>query len=413
MQHPNEFLPSRLHKLSMLILEVLESVIESRRHADKELQTILRSHDFEFVEREFVVEVLFDMLRNFRLLQAAAQTREYNHDLFSAWLALRNYTTASVKNLQDLKKRITSLSTNRAMRYSYPDWLDAVGVAELGERRWEREMSAQDEPAQAVIRTNLLKTSREQLLKTLKNNRFEAKPFSRNDCGIILPTSAGIFRTDEFQLGHFEMQDASSQMVSPLTGVKPGMRVIDACAGAGGKTLHLAQLMKNKGRIIALDTSEKKLEDLKKRAIRAGVSIVETRTITSTKIIKRLIGKADVVLIDAPCSGLGVLRRNPETKYQIEPAWLDSLRAKQAEILASYSRMTAPKGTLVYTVCSILKSEGEDQVQKFIAEHPDFTLEKEQRFSPADDLYDGFYVGVMKRSEEVKHVKDIQNEATA
>jgi hypothetical protein len=104
MQHPNEFLPSRLHKLSMLILEALESVIESRRHADKELQTILRSHDFEFVEREFVVEVLFDMLRNFRLLQAAAQTREYNHDLFSAWLALRNYTTASVKNLQDLKK---------------------------------------------------------------------------------------------------------------------------------------------------------------------------------------------------------------------------------------------------------------------------------------------------------------------
>jgi 16S rRNA (cytosine967-C5)-methyltransferase len=142
MQHPNEFLPSRFHKFSMLILEALESVIESRRYADKELQTILRSHDFEFVEREFVVEVLFDMLRNFRLLQAAAQTREYNHDLFSAWLVLRNYTTGSVKNLQDLKKRITSLSTNRAMRYSYPDWLDAVGVAELGERRWERELSA-------------------------------------------------------------------------------------------------------------------------------------------------------------------------------------------------------------------------------------------------------------------------------
>jgi 16S rRNA (cytosine967-C5)-methyltransferase len=178
------------------------------------------------------------------------------------------------------------------------------------------------------------------------------------------------------------------------------MRVIDACAGTGGKTLHLAALMQNKGRIIALDTAIWKLDVLKQRALRAGVAIIETKPIETTKVIKRLAGTADRVLIDAPCSGLGVLRRNPDAKWKITPAKVQKLIAEQREILGSYCRMVKPGGMLVYATCSILPSENRTQVDNFLAAHPEFTFADDKTIGPDTDNCDGFYMARMRRVEK-------------
>ncbi|NUO01804.1 MAG: RsmB/NOP family class I SAM-dependent RNA methyltransferase, partial [Saprospiraceae bacterium] len=190
----------------------------------------------------------------------------------------------------------------------------------------------------------------------------------------------------------------SSQLVAPFLEVQPGMRVVDACAGGGGKTLHLAARMQNKGSIIALDTEGWKLDALRKRATRAGASIIETRHIQNNKVIKRLHGSADRVLLDVPCSGLGVLRRNPDAKWKLDPAFLDRVRQTQAGILQQYSAICKTGGKLVYATCSILPSENEAQVARFLEANSNaFRLIAQQRILPQDDGFDGFFMALMER----------------
>lgn len=195
------------------------------------------------------------------------------------------------------------------------------------------------------------------------------------------------------------MQDYSSQLVAPLLAPQPGMRVVDACAGGGGKTLHLASLMENKGSIIALDTQAWKLDELRLRARRAGATNIETRAIESRKTIKRLYGSADRLLLDVPCSGIGILRRNPDAKWKLQPEQIDKLRATQQEILQAYAPITKPGGRMVYATCSILPSENQDQVEKFLNSEAgkSFKLLEERRILPQDDGFDGFYMALLSR----------------
>jgi 16S rRNA (cytosine967-C5)-methyltransferase len=172
---------------------------------------------------------------------------------------------------------------------------------------------------------------------------------------------------------------------------------VDACAGAGGKTLHLASLMENKGQIIAMDIYEHKLAELKKRAKRDGAHNIEARTIEGSKTIKKLKGKADRVLIDAPCSGLGVLKRNPDSKWKLNPEFIERIKKTQAEILDQYASMVKEGGKMVYATCSILPSENELQVKAFLKNHPEFTFVKDQKISPAKSGFDGFYMALMER----------------
>ena len=185
--------------------------------------------------------------------------------------------------------------------------------------------------------------------------------------------------------------------MAPFLEVKPGMRVVDTCAGAGGKTLHLATMMENKGQIIALDIYDHKLRELKRRAKRNGAHNIEPRHIENTKVIKKLYDKADAVLIDAPCSGLGVLRRNPDAKWKLEPEFLDRIKATQQEILSTYSRMVKSGGQLVYATCSILPSENQEQVKNFLASNDDFIFVKEKKVLSYESGFDGFYMALLKR----------------
>jgi 16S rRNA (cytosine967-C5)-methyltransferase len=183
--------------------------------------------------------------------------------------------------------------------------------------------------------------------------------------------------------------------------VEPGMKVIDACAGAGGKSLHLAALMKNKGQIISLDIYEKKLMELQRRARRNGVHIVEARMIESNKTIKRLKEKADRLLLDVPCSGLGVLRRNPDAKWKLSPSFLETVKITQQNLLRDYASMVKPGGKLIYATCSVLPSENEDQVKTFLdsKEGRLFSLEEQKTLLPNDFGYDGFFMARLLRNE--------------
>src|SRR5690606_31146175 len=177
---------------------------------------------------------------------------------------------------------------------------------------------------------------------------------------LILDERTNVFRNPAFKEGMFEVQDASSQLVAQALAVEPGMRVIDACAGAGGKSLHIASLMQNKGKVLSMDIEEWKLQQTKLRARRDGVSIIERKVIEGSKTIKRMKETADRLLLDVPCSGLGVLRRNPDTKWKLTEESIEKVRKTQQEILQSYPSMVKPGGQMVYATCSILPSENQD-----------------------------------------------------
>jgi 16S rRNA (cytosine967-C5)-methyltransferase len=222
-------------------------------------------------------------------------------------------------------------------------------------------------------------------------------PVDGVETALQVTSDAALFRTQAFADGCFEQQDAGSQLVAAALDVKPGMRVIDACAGAGGKTLHLAAMMQGKGRLLAMDVEEWKLENLKQRARRAGAHNVETRVITSSKTVKRLKESADRVLLDVPCSGLGVLKRNPDAKWRDTAERLPVLVALQEEILQRYSQMVKVGGLLVYATCSILPEENRQQVDKFLAANEHFRLIGDHNVSPAETGFDGFYMARLER----------------
>jgi 16S rRNA (cytosine967-C5)-methyltransferase len=178
-------------------------------------------------------------------------------------------------------------------------------------------------------------------------------------------------------------------------GLEAGMKVVDACAGAGGKSLHIAAMLKNKGAVVSMDIEERKLQELEKRAKRAGAAIIKTRVVNS-RAVSELNDFADRVLLDVPCSGLGVLRRNPDAKWKLTKEFIENIRLTQQEILSSYSKMLKPGGVLVYATCSILPSENDLQVKKFLEGNTGFEFIEDRKVMPSEG-FDGFYMAKLKR----------------
>jgi 16S rRNA (cytosine967-C5)-methyltransferase len=290
----------------------------------------------------------------------------------------------------------------RAYRESIPNWMDELGVKELGEELWTKEIAAQNQQAKVILRVNTLKTTRQKLHAILMDLNIETEFLKDQPDALVLKERANVFLTDAFKDGFFEVQDANSQLVAAFLDVKPGMKVVDTCAGAGGKTLHMASLMENKGLLIAMDLYESKLKQLKLRAKRNGAFNIEYRIIDSTKVIKKLYEKADRVLIDAPCSGLGVLKRNPDSKWKLQPEFIDNIRKVQAEVLENYSRIVKPGGKLVYATCSVLPSENQEQVKKFLTTEngKNFIFVQDKKILASDSGFDGFYMALLERKTD-------------
>jgi len=396
----------RLHRnLAAAVVGNLASILEDGRYADRVLEwSFQHNPKWGARDRRFVAETTYDIVRWYRLFAEISGAREGNYwPLLAAWcfrkgLPIPSWDELGSTTAETMGARLEAVADNRAIRESIPDWLDALGERELGPV-WDRELKALNEQARVVLRANTLKVTRAQLEQILRDDEGIATE-SVPDCpdALVLRERQNLFGLASFREGLFEVQDAGSQRIAPFLEVEPGMRVVDACAGAGGKSLHLAALMQNRGRILALDTGEKKLAELKKRARRAGAAdVIEARAIAGSKTIKRLADSADRVLLDVPCSGLGTLRRNPDAKWKLSPESLDQVRALQREILSGYAAMVKPGGLLVYATCSILPSENQAQVARFLETRGDaFELVAEQELPPSAG-FDGFYMGKIRR----------------
>ncbi len=398
----------RLHRnLVLAVIDALNYIFNDGLMASKVVETTLKrdkrwgSHD-----RKFLAETIYEIVRWRRLYNEIAGTK--NHftkenlwKIFTVWAVLKGYNLPDWKQFvgtpeRRIKGGFAEAQNNRKIRESIPDWLDNLGLKELG-NKWETELKALNQQALVVLRCNILKTNKIALQKQLSSEDIDTQTLPNHPYALVLKERQNVFKTEAFKKGLFEVQDANSQKVAAFLNVKLGMRVVDACAGAGGKTLHLSNLMENKGQLIALDIYKNKLSELKRRAKRAGAFNIEPRLIDSTKVIKKLHNSADRLLIDAPCSGLGVLKRNPDAKWKLQPEFLDKIRSTQQDILQNYSKIIKVKGQLVYATCSILPSENKQQVDLFLKNNDNFRLLNEDYLSPHKTGFDGFYMALIER----------------
>lgn len=391
-----------LNLLNAVCLSI-SNIFDDNKYADKVLERVLKSNNrWGARDRAFIAENTYDMVRYWRLIRTVAEleTHDLNqqnlYTLFGTWQILKgapipNWEEFKNVDVKKIEHNFKILKTQRKIVHSVPDWLDDLAIKELG-KQWNQEVEALNLTAPVVIRVNNLKTNKADLAKSLKEKEIATEIVQGCKDALILKERQNLFITEEFKNGLFEVQDASSQLVAEMMQLEPGMKVVDACAGAGGKSMHIASIMQNKGRIISLDTEQWKLDELKKRGRRAGVCNIETRLIEGTKTIKKLHDFADRVLLDVPCSGLGVIKRNPDAKWKLSLEFIEKVKKQQQEILENYSKIVKPGGKMVYATCSILPSENFLQVEAFLKNHPEFTLEEEKRLYPSQTGFDGFYM---------------------
>ncbi|MCF7528797.1 RsmB/NOP family class I SAM-dependent RNA methyltransferase [Neisseria lisongii] len=415
--------PIQLDHTARLLAEMLTF----KQPADSVLSAYFRQHKkLGRQDRHEIAETAFAALRHYQKI-AAALRRPHAQARKAALAALVLGRSVNISQIQDLldEEEQTFLGNLKARKSEFSDGL--ATAAELPEwliERLRRHWNDDDilafgrsvsRPAPLDIRVNTLKNKRDKVLAALQNEAADAAATPYSPWGIRLPTKIALNKHELFLDGSVEVQDEGSQLLALLVGAKRGEIVVDFCAGAGGKTLAIGAQMANKGRIYAFDIAEKRLANLKPRMTRAGLTNIHPERISSEhdSRIARLNGKADRVLVDAPCSGLGTLRRNPDLKYRQSPESLAQLLQQQHSILAAAAQLVQPAGRLVYATCSILPEENEQQVERFLSEHPDFELidcaallaaaktgldtGKYLRLDSAAYQTDGFFAAVLQR----------------
>ncbi|MGE5649832.1 RsmB/NOP family class I SAM-dependent RNA methyltransferase [Noviherbaspirillum sp. UKPF54] len=406
--------------------EVLREVLRFTGPADAILSRYFREHPkLGTRERHAVAEGVYAVLRN---KLAYASFSESGHGPAMRRLALLGL--ADVVGIDALGgispeegewlRRIAQIDRTAlpaALRANLPPWLFDKLVARDGEDATMQLAAALNQPAPLDLRVNALKAKRDDVLAELAKAPIECEPTPYAPLGIRLRKKPALQNLPLFKEGAIEVQDEGSQLLAQIVAAKRGEMVADFCAGAGGKTLALGAAMRNTGRLYAFDVSEKRLSKLKPRLARSGLSNVHPVVIAheNDAKIKRLAGKIDRVLVDAPCSGLGTLRRNPDMKWRQTPESVCELNGKQTSILASAARLVKPGGRLVYATCSLLDEENEAIATQFIASHPDFALVpmkdvlQEQKItldmqdylklSPQVHRTDGFFAAVFERKK--------------
>jgi 16S rRNA (cytosine967-C5)-methyltransferase len=372
------------HSLLELATELLRSVLKFDSPADGLVSMFFRKHaKLGARERHTLAETLYALLRQRLLFQHLAQSGNGPLERRLAILAwqgnagfLRGALTPPEVAWLDEVSAIDRASLPEKLRHNLPDWLANPLKESLGDQFWP----LVEELARAApldLRVNTLKAKREDVQRALAEAGIEARPTPHSPWGLRIDGKPALSKLALFTEGHVEVQDEGSQLLALLTDAKRGEMVVDFCAGAGGKTLALGASMRNTGRLYAFDVSGHRLENLKPRLARSGLSNVHPAQIAHERDdrVKRLAGKIDRVLVDAPCSGLGTLRRNPDLKWRQNPQALAELQVKQKAILASAARLLKPGGRLVYATCSLLAAENEA-----VAE--DFTVTEKDRFEP-------------------------------
>ncbi|CAD5372820.1 SAM-dependent methyltransferase [Rubrivivax sp. A210] len=367
--HPNALLD--------LTAELLRAVLRLDQPADAVVSAFFRQHRaLGTRERHTLAETAYTVLRQRLLFQHMAQSGSGPLERRLAILAwqggevyLRGALSPNEQTWLAEFQRIDRSTLAEKLRHNLPDWLAAPLKATLGDGFWPL-VDAMSAQAPLDLRVNLVKARREDVVATLAAAGIVATPTPYSPWGLRVQGKPALSKLDVFTGGAVEVQDEGSQLLALLTDPKRGEMVVDFCAGAGGKTLALGAAMRNTGRLYAFDVSGHRLDALKPRLARSGLSNVHPAQIAHERDerIKRLAGKIDRVLVDAPCSGLGTLRRNPDLKWRQSPQAVAELRVKQAAILAGAARLLKPGGRLVYATCSLLADENEAVAEAFSAE---------------------------------------------
>lgn len=373
---------------------VLSNLLDFNSPADAKLGEFFRNNrDLGTKDRAFVAESVYGVLRRLRFLSTVTANEENDPDdarkLILAWLlrvqgmSIRELESVLNEQQKEWAHTIKAKSTDNlplAVQADVRDWLWDKLVAQYGEAEALTIARSMHEQATLDLRVNTIKGDRDDVLaKFIAENtsgETNIRPTPYSPIGIRMPSRLNISRHVLFTEGKIEVQDEGSQLLAHLVSPKRGMMVADFCAGAGGKTLAMGALMRNTGRLYAFDVSEKRLHNLGQRLKRSGLSNLNAQVISSENDpkLKRLNGKFDRVLVDAPCSGLGTLRRNPDLKWRQTPEDVRELTQKQAAILARAAKLTKAGGRLVYATCSLLQDENEAIAEQFLSQHGDFKL---------------------------------------
>jgi 16S rRNA (cytosine967-C5)-methyltransferase len=408
-----------------LVIQALRAILPLAHPADTTLRYFFKNERIGSNERELVAETVFGVLRHRMLLEhACGENAASPRRIALAWLF--RFGGYNLRELEPVLKR-DEKDWLAAVKGVYVEDLPLSVQAELPE--WLVEMmrrsysdadilaigKSMQQGAPLDIRVNTLLAKREDVLQQLREKNIEASPTPYSPIGIRLKEKIPLNRDALYTEGKIEVQDEGSQLLGFLLAPKRNDMVVDFCAGAGGKTLMMSAMMNSQGRIYAMDVSEKRLANLKPRLKRSGASNIQPMLIAHENDlkVKRLAGKIDRVLVDAPCSGLGTLRRSPDLKFRQSPGSIEEFTRQQAAILVSASRLLKKAGRLVYATCSLLPEENQHIVQAFLATHPDFVLRpagevlKQQKI-PLEALdylelrphlhnTDGFFAAVLER----------------
>jgi 16S rRNA (cytosine967-C5)-methyltransferase len=391
------------------IANSLYAILEEKKRATRVLERCVEDHPkWGARDRNLLYNACFEIIRWKRKYNYIAGLEEHDFSPWPSiktWCILNDYSLPGWKEMDcppfKTKEELMAIEfPSTAIAQSYPDWLFKLGKKEL-KNQWEKEAIASNQKAGIALRVNRLLASPKKIAQSLKDNyQLETEIKDGFPDALFLSKGRKLNKNPLFKQGNFEIQDANSQSIAPFCQVAPGMKVIDLCAGAGGKTLHLASLMRNKGALNAFDIEVNKLRELEKRIKRAKVKIVQSLALPPSSSMDQLNQWADRVLIDAPCSGLGTLKRNPEIKWNLTQEQLKDLLQAQRDLMLKGAAMLRPGGALIYATCSILPSENQEQTAWFLDENPNFRLDGEKIHFPSESAFDGFYMVRLVKEEK-------------
>jgi len=408
-----------------IVIQALRAILPLAHPADTTLRYFFKNERIGSNERELVAETVFGVLRHRMLLEHSCANNPTPRRMALAWLF--RFGGYNLRELEPVLKRDEKewLVTVKAIKVEdlplpvqaeFPEWLVEKMRASSSDADILAIGKSMQQAAPLDIRVNTLLAKRDDILQQLRDKNIEASATPSSPIGIRLKEKIPLNRDPLFSEGKIEVQDEGSQLLGFLLAPKRNDMVVDFCAGAGGKTLMLSAMMNSQGRLYAMDVSEKRLANLKPRLKRSGASNIQPMLIAHENDlkVKRLAGKIDRVLVDAPCSGLGTLRRSPDLKFRQSPGSIEAFTHQQAAILSSASRLLKKAGRLVYATCSILPEENQHIVQAFLAAHPGFILRsagevlKQQKIAldaldylelrPHLHNTDGFFAAVLERN---------------
>lgn len=390
------------------ILENIEitlfKIFVDNKQADDMVKKLLTSNPkWGSRDRKFIAKSIYDIVRYKRFYEALLTNTDKNNffnELIRVYLY--NTYTEEYSTLCDAEW-IAKVEENKskallvpAIRESFPDWLYELGVNQLGEEKWIKEMEASNREAEVYIRVNTLKSTKEKLKALLLKEQIEAVDVDGYDNALQLKERKNILQTKAFADGLFEIQDIGSQKIVEFLDPKPNTMVMDMCAGAGGKSLYIAAKQFNTGQLVSCDVEPKKLEQLKIRTSRASVRQCITVLLNDLNVLNRYQGKAAKVLIDAPCSGIGVFKRNPDDKWKLSNQKISQLLETQKMVLQNYAPLVQIGGEVVYATCSILPIENDNQISEFLKQDNRFEFIEAKTIYPSEGA-DGFYMAKLKR----------------